>query len=57
MTERKPTRRFKLSDASFGGSGLQVEFRDKPWDSLRDLIYQDGAIVQLDGTDRSAEKP
>jgi hypothetical protein len=33
--------RFKLRRATFGGSGLQPEFRDAPWERIRDTIYQD----------------
>jgi hypothetical protein len=32
---------FKLRRASFKGHGLQPEFRDAPWDRLRDAAYED----------------
>jgi hypothetical protein len=32
---------FKLRRASFKGDGLQREFRDAPWDRLRDAAYED----------------
>lgn len=32
---------FKLRRASFKGRGLQPEFRDAPWDRLRDAAYED----------------
>ncbi|SOD72305.1 VapB protein of antitoxin of type II toxin-antitoxin system [Jatrophihabitans sp. GAS493] len=33
---RKP---FVLPDLSVGGEGLQPEFRDAPWDVIRDAAY------------------
>jgi hypothetical protein len=33
--------RFTLRDASFKGKGRQPEFREAPWDKLRDTIYED----------------
>jgi putative antitoxin of VapBC-like toxin-antitoxin system len=32
-------RAFELSDASVGGNGLQLEFRDATWDELRAAAY------------------
>jgi hypothetical protein len=32
---------FKLRRASFKGDGLRPEFRDAPWDRLRDAAYED----------------
>ncbi len=31
--------RFKLRRATFMGEGRQAEFRDAPWDRLRDAVY------------------
>lgn len=31
--------RFRLRDASVGGSGLQPEFRDASWERIRDATY------------------
>jgi hypothetical protein len=39
ISERKRSKPFKLRDASFGGGGLQPEFRDASWEQLRDEIY------------------
>jgi hypothetical protein len=36
--DKKP---FKLRRASFKGNGLQAEFRDSGWESLREAAYQD----------------
>lgn len=33
--------RFQLRDASFGGKGLQPEFRDAGWDLIRGASYED----------------
>ncbi len=33
--------RFQLRDASFGGKGLQAEFRDAGWDLIRGASYGD----------------
>jgi hypothetical protein len=32
--------RFRLRHASFAGTGLQPEFRDEPWERVRDTIYR-----------------
>lgn len=32
--------RFELREASFGGQGLQPEFRAERWDDVRDAIYE-----------------
>ena len=32
---------FKLRRASFAGKGLQSEFREAPWEQVRDAIYRD----------------
>jgi hypothetical protein len=38
---KKPSKPFKLRDASFkGGKGLRPEFRDAPWERIRDEIYK-----------------
>lgn len=31
--------RFRLRDASVGGSGLRPEFHDAPWERIRDATY------------------
>lgn len=40
LQERKTKQPFELRDASFGGQGLQPEFRGERWDDLRDAIYE-----------------
>jgi hypothetical protein len=37
---RRRRRRFELRDASFGGNGLQPEFRDAGWDRIRDAVHE-----------------
>jgi hypothetical protein len=32
---------FRLRRASFKGKGLQAEFRDASWETLRDITYKD----------------
>lgn len=32
--------KFKLRDASFQGRGLQPEFRNADWETIRDAIYE-----------------
>jgi hypothetical protein len=41
LADRKTGAAFKLRQASFKGKGIQAEFRDAPWDRIRDLTYQD----------------
>ena len=41
IADAKPVAPFRLRRASFGGRGLQPEFRDASWDRLRDAAYQD----------------
>lgn len=41
LSETNAAAPFKLRRASFGGKGRQAEFRDAPWESLRDLLYKD----------------
>jgi len=36
---QKPTA-FKLRDASVGGQGLSPEYREAPWESIRDSVYE-----------------
>jgi Arc/MetJ family transcription regulator len=31
---------FRLRDASVGGNGLSPEFREAPWDRIRDAVYE-----------------
>jgi hypothetical protein len=33
-------RPFKLRRATFRGKGLQAEYRDAPWEAVRDAIYR-----------------
>jgi len=40
LTEDKRSEPFKLRKASFKGRGLQPEFRDAPWDEIRDAAYK-----------------
>lgn len=37
---RRRSERFRLRDASFGGSGLQPEFRADRWDEIREAAYE-----------------
>jgi hypothetical protein len=32
---------FRLRRASFKGEGRQAEFKDAPWEQLRDTVYKD----------------
>ena len=41
ISETETQAQFKLRRASFKGKGLQPEFRDAPWDKLRDAAYED----------------
>ena len=38
-SRRKPAS-FKVRDASFGGQGMQPEFRAERWADVRDAIYE-----------------
>ena len=40
LAENKSEAPFKLRRASFKGQGLQAEFRDVPWEKLRDAVYE-----------------
>jgi hypothetical protein len=40
IADAKPSTLYKLKRASFKGKGLQPEFRDAPWDRLRDAAYR-----------------
>lgn len=40
LAERGRRASFRLRDASFGGSGLQPEFRDGDWEQLRETAYE-----------------
>ena len=39
LEERKQGRAFQLREASFGGQGLQAEFRGADWERLREAAY------------------
>ncbi len=41
LAETKRGAAFRLRRASFKGEGRQSEFREAPWDKLRDATYQD----------------
>ena len=41
IAEAKHGAPFKLRRASYKGKGLQAEFREASWDTLRDLAYKD----------------
>jgi hypothetical protein len=41
LRERRRKSAFRLRDASFGGSGLQPEFREGTWNRIRDAAYED----------------
>lgn len=40
LKSRRSRGRFALRDASFGGQGLQPEFRGERWEDLRDAVYE-----------------
>lgn len=40
LRERRRRKAFKLRDASFGGRGLQPEFRDGEWERMREAAYE-----------------
>lgn len=40
IQQRKAQQTFVLRDASFGGDGLQPEFRGQGWDEVRDAVYE-----------------
>jgi hypothetical protein len=39
LRERRRSTRFRLRDASFGGRGLQPEFRSGSWERMREASY------------------
>lgn len=39
LEERQQSRTFRLRTASFGGSGLQPEFREVNWERVREAAY------------------
>jgi Bacterial antitoxin of type II TA system, VapB len=41
VAQRKSRAPFQLRQASFQGPGLQLEFADAPWESIRAAIYDD----------------
>jgi hypothetical protein len=41
LRERRRRARFRLREASFGGAGLQPEFRDGDWQRIREAAYED----------------
>lgn len=40
LGERRDRRRFKLSDASFRGRGLQTGVHEGDWASIREQVYE-----------------
>ena len=40
LRERRKKGGFRLRDASFGGNGLQAEFRGADWERLREAAYE-----------------
>ncbi len=40
LVERKRPKKFKLKDCSVKGEGLTAEFRDAPWEKIREAIYE-----------------
>ncbi len=40
LAEPKPSRRFRLRDASVDGNGLHAELRDAGWEPIRALAYE-----------------
>ncbi len=43
VKQRSRKASFVLEDASVDGQGLQSNFRDAPWERIRDAIYEDPA--------------
>ena len=41
LRERRRKTAFRLRDASFGGTGLQPEFRGADWERIREAVYED----------------
>lgn len=41
VRDRLRKARFQLRDASFGGRGLQPDFRDGDWQRIREAAYED----------------
>lgn len=41
LDERRANAPFKLREASFGGRGLQPEFRTGGWERIRDAVYEE----------------
>jgi hypothetical protein len=41
IDEAADGRRFRLRRVSYRGAGLQSEFRDASWDTVRDAVYRD----------------
>ena len=40
LSDRRRRVRFRLRDASFGGRGLQPEFREGDWRRIREAAYE-----------------
>ncbi len=40
LQEAQQTQAFQLVDKSVTGSGLQAEFRNRPWAAIRDSAYE-----------------
>lgn len=40
LSERKAVSDFRLRDVTFGGTGLQTDLRDAPWEEIRRRAYE-----------------
>ena len=40
LRNERSASRFKLRDASFGGNGLQKEYKDADWAKIREAAYE-----------------
>lgn len=40
LRERRQKAAFRLRDVSFGGNGLQAEFRGADWERIREAAYE-----------------
>ena len=40
LDEAAQSKPYELPDASVGGNGLRPEFRNAPWETFRDAIYE-----------------
>lgn len=40
LGERKASRGFRLRDVAFGGTGLEPDLREAPWEEIRQRAYE-----------------